>query len=667
MPLPVAFLLTAAVAGPAGFPGDENLVRNPGFETVAPDGTATDWTMPTDVFALDEEVVHSGRRSLRLRNADPGVYRLATQPLPFEPNRFYDLSVWIRTEKVEGEDYGASLCVEWSGDAGYIGGTYPPGFKGTNDWQHWTAQSAPVPPTATRVHVVLYLRQKMTGTAWFDDVEVKFGYPPPLTVFLLQPTYRGQLYADASDQRAILRATIGDPLRGGLTLGDVELRCAVRPHGGGEVLREDHRTPQDRMEIVTLDLAPLPVGAYALTAEMVDKATGDVLGEQSCPLTKSPSRRQPGRVLIDEHNRTLLDGEPFFPLGVYEGVSPGTEEALLRLDTLAGSPFNTVMNYGINGGSLEEIKAYLDAAHGRGLKIIYSLKDFYEGTQYYPAKVGPFEGEEEMTRGVVTTFRDHPAILAWYLNDELPLTFHDRLRARYEAVRELDPNHPTWIVLYQVGELERYLDTTDVLGTDPYPIPRAPLTMAADWTKQTVRAVGGRRAVWMVPQWHDWSVYDPGQAPRAPTREEVRNMAFQCLIHGANGLIFYSYFDLKRDPLGFEKRWADVTAVGREIRALIPVLLSTDPPPPVRLAHYTPHVHFTTKQRGRQVYLLAVNTSPEEQTVTFRLPPGSRRARDFFTRENAPLTELTLTDTLAPLAVRVYEIDGGGQRLRLRK
>jgi hypothetical protein len=364
-----------------------------------------------------------------------------------------------------------------------------------------------------------------------------------------------------------------------------------------------------------------------------------------------------GKVYIDDNNATIVDGKPFFPLGLYAGQGPASDEAISELDDIADSPFNVIMNYGINSGSIKQIRSYLDAVNERGLKIIYSIKDFYRGTKYFPRKVGPYKGEEEMTRGVIREFRDHPAILAWYLNDELPRSYIPRLTERYRLVKQLDPNHPTWIVLYQVDELKFYLNTADVIGTDPYPIPRRPISMASEWTQKTRKNSGPRRAVWMVPQAHNLGIYSDNDTEyTSPTFEEMRCMAYQCLVNGVNGLVFYSFFDLKRDPLGFDKRWAEVKKLGAEIRSLMPVLLSTEEPPGVQLAKGSRYIHFSAKRHDGKLYILAVNVSREEQDAEFIISAEAEEAKVLFEERSVPVEKYRLVDKFQPIAVHIYEI-----------
>ncbi|HRR33160.1 MAG TPA: hypothetical protein P5026_03605 [Kiritimatiellia bacterium] len=85
-------------------------------------------------------------------------------------------------------------------------------------------------------------------------------------------------------------------------------------------------------------------------------------------------------------------------------------------------------------------------------------------------------------------------------------------------------------------------------------------------------------------------------------------MTWQCVAAGANGLVFYSFFDLfkmnDRDP--FERRWAEVCALGEEIKRYLPVLLSVEPLPQL-VCKGPASVETRAWRVGSSLYLLAVN------------------------------------------------------------
>jgi len=313
------------------------------------------------------------------------------------------------------------------------------------------------------------------------------------------------------------------------------------------------------------------------------------------------------------------------------------------------------LNYNINEASISNISRYLDTVDRKGLKIIYSIKDFYEGTKYYPGKLGNHEGEDEMTRGIISEFKDHPAILAWYINDELPSKYIPRLSKRHKMVKSLDPHHPTWSVLFQVDELESYADTSDIIGADPYPVPQKSMSMASDWTKKVREAVGPNRAVWMVPQAHNNSLYSK-ENYRSPTFDEMRSMAYQCLVHGANGLVFYSFFDLKRDPEGFESRWSDLKKLGEEVKSLIPVLLSEELAPKVQLVSGSREIGYIARRYDGSIYIIAANESDSSRDAEFSISAEVQIVDVMFENRTVSIEKFRLRDTFSPIAVHIYKI-----------
>lgn len=164
----------------------EPVLRNPSFEE-----GLEGWSAPPEVFSLDKNVGRWGAQSLKIVNRDPELYLLCSQAIEFRPGARYRFGVWVKTEGVEGNDSGATICMEWSGPRGWIGGTYPSGVRGTQDWTHVESVSVAVPAEATRVTVTLYLRKGMTGSAWFDGVTVTRELEPLLTGGMLAPSYRG--------------------------------------------------------------------------------------------------------------------------------------------------------------------------------------------------------------------------------------------------------------------------------------------------------------------------------------------------------------------------------------------------------------------------------------------------------------------------------------------
>jgi hypothetical protein len=236
----------------------------------------------------------------------------------------------------------------------------------------------------------------------------------------------------------------------------------------------------------------------------------------------------------------------------------------------------------------------------------------------------------------------------------------DKLERNYRWVREEDPDHPCWIVLYQMDLLRHYDQTTDALGSDPYPIPTESTSRAGRWTEATVSAVEGARPVWQVPQAFNWACYHPDQAEkyRLSTYEEMRSMAFQCVLAGARGLIWYSFFDLKKEAATFEARGPELCRVNEQIRQLVPVFLSVEAPPPAEaeIPQDVQQLRWAVYAHDGKAYLVAAAASETTGEATFRVA-GATAAREIFENRAVPLTDGVLRQRFAPNEVVAFEIE----------
>src|SRR5699024_7850038 len=95
-----------------------------------------------------------------------------------------------------------------------------------------------------------------------------------------------------------------------------------------------------------------------------------------------------------------------------------------------------------------------------------------------------------------------PALLAWYLNDELDTSWLPKLDKMYDQVTKLDANHPAYQVMNAPGELKKYFYSTDVMGMDPYPVGQPNLTKTANITQTTAASMHQAKGIWMVLQMH---------------------------------------------------------------------------------------------------------------------------------------------------------------------
>lgn len=240
---------------------------------------------------------------------------------------------------------------------------------------------------------------------------------------------------------------------------------------------------------------------------------------------------------------------------------------------------------------------------------------------------------------MVTSFREHPALLAWYINDELPTNMLDRLTARRREVNRLDPFHPTWAVFCDFAEVPVYGPTCDLVGVDPYPVADATtrdMRRVRFGMDMTARAVGtpDGMAAWVVPQIMNWGCYNPTakldrayyQAKfRDPTEDEMISMSLLCAIQGATGFVYYSFSDVSgvisaSAKPDFARRWPEICHMGAAVRALAPFLLSERSGPAVTVTVEAGEVlaKAFADDAGR-LRLLVAGVGPGASKATLRL------------------------------------------------
>jgi hypothetical protein len=364
----------------------------------------------------------------------------------------------------------------------------------------------------------------------------------------------------------------------------------------------------------------------------------------------SAGQSQSGSVVrIDGDDRITLNGKPFFPLGLFV-VQCTNGQYAQELDEIAKSPFDTVMNYAVNRCGTDatdgQILSYLDELEKRNLRLIFSLKDF----------VGHEQKDLEVITHKIKTFKNHSGLLAWYMNDERGPEHLPEVGASYKLAKELDRNHPVWSVHWNTDWLLQQAHTTDVVGVDPYPIGNHAITLVsimADAALQT------GKPLWLVPQIFDWRDY-PGdfraKTGRPPTRDEIRAMTYLAINHGAKGLIYYSYFNL-RDDKDYEPRWGQLKEIGREVRQLATVLFSSDESADLVRCN-TKDIDFATFRLGRQSYLTCVNTKEilnAKVEIQISGIESGREIRVLFENGRKVLSRVgSFTDSFGPFGVHVY-------------
>eukprot|EP01051_Picozoa_sp_SAG22_P020085 SAG22_NODE_3924_length_1466_cov_1.268471_1_plen_305_part_10 len=145
--------------------------------------------------------------------------------------------------------------------------------------------------------------------------------------------------------------------------------------------------------------------------------------------------------------------------------------------------------------------------------------------------------------------------------------------ARIAAARQLVRSRsdlPMGICLDTAGptggdQWEKYINYTDIILADPYPVPNRGLWFVGD-TAAKLSALG--KPFWIVPQLAD-------EMSRAPSGRELAAMVYLAFIHGASGAVFFKYDGsapgLDRAPTS-TLLWAEASRLALQLGEIGPAL-----------------------------------------------------------------------------------------------
>ncbi len=424
----------------------------------------------------------------------------------------------------------------------------------------------------------------------------------------------------------------------------IDLLHYGRPLVSGYLLQEDTKA-----EIVPFRLQDFREGRDTLLCIFyVKEKPVDSTDVEVCKLPWKSNE-----VKIDHFSGGLLvDGMPFFPYGFYcrTPVSPTLPEE----EVVKG--FNMISPYQlIELKTIRERKAYMDRCAGLGMKVNYQLISVAGGGGVNEAqdKKTSAEDKMQMLKDEVVAFRDHPALLAWYIADEPdgqgvpPETLMDA----YRTIKELDPYHPVTIVLMTPSRAMEYKDVLDIVMADPYPVPNSPVTEVSDWTEALYRAFYPEKPVWIVPQAFGGAEW----WKREPTQREIRSMTYLAIVNHATGIQYFIRHGLNRFPKS-QAMWAECGAMALEVADLTPYFFGATRF--ASLAASTEDVQTGAWVCKGETLIIAVNTNPAPVSFEIKLDKAaiSGEADVLYENRKVALGKGVLRDIIDGFGTRIYKL-----------
>lgn len=357
-------------------------------------------------------------------------------------------------------------------------------------------------------------------------------------------------------------------------------------------------------------------------------------------------------VQINNLSKSLeVDGKPFFPFGFY-AYWP-LQESLPEQEVVNG--FNMISPYHkILKDEISKRKAYLDRCADLGIKVNYNLCSLVGGGGVGTSRLNlPDDKLDELLRKEVETFKDHPAILSWYIADEPVLngTKPELLESKYNLIKSIDKYHPISIVFMRPAKSAKYSKCLDIAMADPYPIPDHPITLVSDRVQQLKKNLPDK-IIWVVPQAFGGSEW----WKREPTRQEIRNMTYQAIISGATGIKYFVRNGLNSFPKS-TATWAECGAVAVEIAEIAPQILSSEISPKIECKQED--IQTKAWQAEGIISVLVVNNLNEPREIDLKFPDMAINCRVKILSENRDIEMVDgeLHDIIDSYGTKIYQIE----------
>ena len=329
----------------------------------------------------------------------------------------------------------------------------------------------------------------------------------------------------------------------------------------------------------------------------------------------------------------LKPSSPSFPLGLY-GTSPAD------FTTIANSPFNLV-----RVGAKADV---VQQAHGLGLDCFVRM---------------PLDSDA--LQGVADTFRESGVGFGsndyFYIDDEPELRSVDpeKLRSHKDLLRDLWPHTQGIMANVRPQCVTDYRECADVFMMDQYPIPTMPMTWLADSMDDALKRAGADKKIWAIVQAFGGAAMAKHGWPVFPSYEQIRCLTYLSLLHGARGILYYTYSQIKQKPT----QWQDVQDIAWQIRSIeswltkakihrLPVTMTSafrsD-------ALGRPAVQAGLIQEGDRTLLIAVNVTDRPVTGILRgVPSGLNAVQAPFDGSLTVVVDGTIKAVFEPWQVRVW-------------
>jgi hypothetical protein len=393
------------------------------------------------------------------------------------------------------------------------------------------------------------------------------------------------------------------------------------------------------------------------------------------------SRGQASLVTVDTNNVLVINGTKVFALGFspgppLNGTTPWGTDAMQELRNAGGNIYRMNQSGNWSPSLMTTQQQVLDWAGQHGMYVwlnLNELSQFATGDTNTAASL----------KNLVDTFRNHPALGLWKNYDEAwwgGISVQNLLNG-YNVIKGEDTNHPveqTHAPRGTVSNLVPYNVAADVIAVDIYPVVASgsasnpPITntqvsQVGDWANEIAQVAGGQKEFWVVEQIAFSGTTPPSHTLVFPTYQQSRFMAYQAIINGARGLMFFGgniTNTLNSQDLPYGYNWTFWTNVLKPLvlqlgdqGQLTAALTTSNSTLPITFSGTTaPDIEFCVRQVPPYLYVLASKREGATVNVTFSGLPSWAALGDVVYESPRTVSAQNgqFTDTFAQWDVHVY-------------
>ena len=334
----------------------------------------------------------------------------------------------------------------------------------------------------------------------------------------------------------------------------------------------------------------------------------------------APNRAQ---TVLDEDGTFLINGVPFFPLGIYHSAGD--------YDQIADIGFTACQfwKWQLGGDGFGDFLG-LNKARGNNLKCLFESN----------------HGGEAVWRQNVEFMKDNPGVFMWYAGDEPHEGAEPGMRDFYNMMLELDRTRPLYICSCRPDLFPVHKKYCDVLAFNPSghkaQSPMEYLGVITNWIDRAKVATENRQTLMLV----NWILTEDQPF------EQMRARAYVGITHDVRGLMWYCWSQTGGGPVGIglkqqPKNQESLKKILAEIKVFLPALVSTG-----RRTFEEGPIHGIAlpNNPAKKRFVIMQNISDRKVTADFVIPElvKAKEVFDAFTDKPVDIKDGRITMTFSP-------------------